>query len=94
MSNQFSLGQVYATRDAIESVPAHRLLQCLARHAAGDWGEALPPEDARENDFSVTAGFRILSAYFIDPDQPKIGRFWILTEADRSVTTVLLPSCY
>lgn len=94
MSKQFSLGQVVATRDAIESVPAHRMLQCLQRHANCDWGEALPPEDAKENDFSLKAGLRLLSAYFIDPDHPKLGKFWILTEADRSVTTVLLPSCY
>lgn len=94
MSKRFSLGRILATKGAIEAVPNYRLLQCIARHAAGDWGEALPLEDARENDFSVQQGFRILSAYYIDPDQPKIGKFWIITECDRSVTTVLLPEEY
>lgn len=90
----FSLGRILATRGVIEAVPNYRLLQCLARHAAGDWGEALPPEDARENDLSVKEGLRILSAYFIDPDRPKSGKLWIITEADRSVTTCLLPEEY
>jgi len=62
----------------------------LARHATGDWGD-MSLEDKRENDFSLTAGnLRIFSAYEI-PDLPKI---WIITEADRSATTILFPDEY
>ena len=61
----------------------------LRRHASGDWGE-VDAEDAKENELSVVQGFRILSAYRTS----KGVRLWIITEADRSVTTLLLPSDY
>jgi hypothetical protein len=61
----------------------------LARHLAGDWGE-LDPEDIKENEFSLENGFRLLSAYRLS-DGTKI---WIITEADRSSTCILLPSEY
>jgi hypothetical protein len=61
----------------------------LAKHQAGDWG-VVCEDDRRENDFSVKEGFRILSAYKTY-DGVKI---WIITEADRSSTTLLLPSEY
>ena len=60
----------------------------LARHFSGDWGD-LSEADQPENELSPEKGFRILSAY----NTPK-GKIWIITEADRSVTTVLLPSEY
>jgi hypothetical protein len=60
----------------------------LIRHLSGDWGD-LSSEDKAENDFSLRRDLRIFSAY----DTPK-GRLWIITEADRSATTVLLPSEY
>jgi hypothetical protein len=60
----------------------------IRRHVRGDWGD-VPPEDARENDFSVLNGFRVLSAFTIGGK-----RFWIITEADRSVTTLLFPNEY
>jgi hypothetical protein len=60
----------------------------LARHQSGDWGD-VDPEDKRENDLSVTDGFRILSVYYL-LDQ----KLWVITEADRRSTTVLLPSEY
>jgi len=59
----------------------------LARHVRGDWGE-VGDEDWRENDFSVANGLRILSAYTIGAGD----KLWIITEADRSATTLLLPS--
>ncbi len=60
----------------------------LARHAAADWGE-LCPHDRRENELSVKHGWRVLSSY------PVGGRrVWVITEADRSVTTILLPEEY
>lgn len=59
----------------------------MARHVRGDWGE-VGDEDWRENDFSVANGLRILSAYTIGAGD----KLWIITEADRSATTLLLPS--
>ena len=60
----------------------------LARHLAGDWGD-LCEEDKAENELSLKEGFRLLSAY-----ETEIGKIWIITEADRSVTTILFPSEY
>jgi hypothetical protein len=62
----------------------------LSRHAAGAWGE-VPPEDARENELSVSEGFRVLSSYPIGADGEKV---WIITEADRPSTCILLPGEY
>ena len=61
----------------------------LARHLSGDWGEVCA-EDAKENEFSLEHGFRLLSAYVLR-DGTKV---WIITEADRSATTILLFSEY
>jgi hypothetical protein len=61
----------------------------LARHASGDWGE-VPPEDIKENGFSLRHGFRILSAYRTSAGE----KVWVITEADRSSTCVLLPEEY
>lgn len=61
----------------------------LARHQSGDWG-IVCREDAKENDFSVKEGFRILSAYKTKNNV----KIWIISEADRSSTTILLPSDY
>lgn len=82
----FPLGRIVATPGALG-------LECdftpyLAMHECGLWGE-IGQEDWQENDLSVKAGYRILSAYVYQSR-----RFWIVTEADRSVTTVLLPSEY
>jgi hypothetical protein len=62
----------------------------LQRHVNGDWGD-LSEDDRRENELSVREGFRILSAYILPRTRVKL---WIITEADRSVTTFLLPSEY
>lgn len=64
------------------------ILEYLERHLNGDWGD-LCEEDKAENNFSLEHGFRLLSAY----DTP-LGKLWIITEADRSVTTFLLPEEY
>jgi hypothetical protein len=60
----------------------------LARHAAGDWGE-LCAFDRRQNEIALRYGYRVLSSYDV-----LAGRVWIITEADRSVTTILLPEEY
>ena len=63
-------------------------LRLLSRHALGDWGE-LDPHDRRENRRSIRNGWRVLSSYPIGQD-----RVWVITEADRSITTILLPDEY
>ena len=87
----FTLGQQVATPGALDlldrtATNAHDLLQ---RHQHGDWG-SVPPEDAEANRNSIGTGCRILSSYFLNATE----RLWIITEADRSVTTLLLPSEY
>lgn len=94
----FPLGQVVATPGALDAARyPGQLLEILARHVTGDWG-CVDPEDAATNTEAVHAGLRILSAYPIDPALPCAGHgdncLWIITEADRSVTTVLLPADY
>jgi hypothetical protein len=88
----FPLGRVVATPGVldvlVETGTDARVL--LARHQSGDWGE-VPPEDARENRISVERGFRVLSSYPIGETGAKV---WIITEADRSSTCLLLPSEY
>lgn len=87
----FPLGIVVATPGALEALESHPTLtnEMLSRHIKGDWGEVCD-EDAMENDLSVEHGFRILSAY----KTPDGERIWIITEADRSATTLLLPEEY
>ena len=87
----FTLGQIVATPGALDlldrtATNAHDLLQ---RHQHGDWG-SVPPEDAEENRNAIETGCRVLSSYFLNVTE----RLWIITEADRSVTTLLLPDEY
>jgi hypothetical protein len=93
----FSLGRIVATPGALEAVDNSRILECLQLHARGDWG-CIDPSDVAENNRATFEGTRILSAYPIDPSKPAKGHganvFWIITEADRSVTTFLLPEEY
>lgn len=93
----FPLGQVVSTPGALAACPTHYLEHCLYRHMHGDWGNVCK-EDAASNTEAVSAGFRILSAYAIDPAKPCEGfgenTLWIITEADRSATTFLLPEEY
>lgn len=87
--SKFQLGQVVITAGAKESLNRIDITNALNRHTAGDWGE-LDPEDKEINDQAVIDPAMILSAYrSIDKT-----KFWIVTEANRSVTTVLLPSEY
>ena len=88
----FSLGQVVCTPGALSALGGEgsRPDALLARHVIGDWGD-LSEDDKCENALSVEQGFRILSAYTLPRTRVKI---WIITEADRSVTTLLLPDEY
>jgi len=83
------LGRVVATRGAVGQVSAVDLVTALRRHACGDWGE-VDADDRRANDVAAHGGRRVLSAYSTGGGV----RFWIITEADRSVTTALLPGEY
>lgn len=88
---RFSLGRVLATPGALALLDrtGMNVLMLLARHQSGDWGD-VPREDAAENQFAVANGLRILSSYRTSPTE----RLWIITEADRSATTLLLPEEY
>jgi hypothetical protein len=87
----FSLGQIVATPGALAALEqaGHGTHEFLTRHVSGDWGE-LDADDRRENEVSLRAGFRLLSAYPL----PTGEKLWIITEADRSATTLLLPAEY
>lgn len=88
---KFSLGAIVATPGALAELnkAGENPAKYLARHQSGDWG-IVPPEDAAENELSLRQGFRILSAYKLRTGQ----KLWIITEADRSSTTILLPEEY
>lgn len=84
-----SLGRLVMTRGVAAEIPLDEILIALGRHQRGDWGE-VPPEDAAANDRALRKGGRLLSAYRTAHEV----RFWIITEADRSSTCVLLPDEY
>jgi hypothetical protein len=73
----------------MESIPQEEIFSAIQRHQAGDWGD-VSDEDRSANDQALIQGTRILSAYRATNGT----KFWIITEADRSVTTVLLPEDY
>lgn len=83
---KFPLGQLLTTPGAQEVVPDPS--DIIRRHASGDWG-TVSEEDWKLNDESLDNGGRLLSAYEVDGT-----KIWIITEADRSATTILLPEEY
>ncbi len=87
----FSLGQIYLTIGVRKALAESNELpnEFLEKHQSGDWG-LVCKEDAEENDFSVKEGFRILSAYKTSKGE----KLWIITEADRSSSTILCPDEY
>ena len=90
MTAPLSLGRVVATPGALKLLMEARAppFDYLALHATGDWGE-LCAFDRRQNEIALRDGYRVLSSY-------PVGRecVWIITEADRSITTILLPEDY
>ena len=86
------LGEVVATPGALKILKEAGVLplRLLSRHQSGDWGD-ISEDDKKENELSLKEGFRMLSAYKLPNDG---GKVWIITEADRSVTTILLPEEY
>jgi len=87
-AGRFPLGEIAITANASVRLSTEEVFTALRRHASCDWGH-LCPEDALANDTALLHGGRLFSAYG-DGEH----RFWIITEADRSVTTVLLPDDY
>lgn len=87
--SKFPLGQTYITANAQSLLSMEEVLIGMRRHCAGDWGD-VDKDDWQENEQSLEQGFRLLSVY-----RTRSGvKFWIITEADRSVTTVLMPEDY
>lgn len=88
---RFSLGQVVSTPGALDALATAggSAAELLERHVRGDWGE-LCEEDRRANEQALHHGSRLLSAYTLSSGV----KVWIITEADRSVTTLLLPMEY
>ncbi len=87
----FALGEIFATPGALAALEAagQPPLLFILRHAGNDWGEVCT-EDWQQNDEAVDHGDRLLSAY-----STSLGaRIWVITEADRSSTTLLLPDEY
>lgn len=89
MAVRFALGRTVITPAALDILHSEDVHDALRRHAGGDWGEVCQ-EDWAENDLSLEEGFRLLSVYRDRHDR----KFWIITEADRSATTILLPDDY
>src|SRR4028118_1932895 len=87
-TSRFTLGQMVMTQGVAVALDeaGQSPFEFLSRHQTGDWGEVCDA-DKRENEFSIANGFRILSAYRTSEDV----KLWVITEADRSVTTLLLP---
>lgn len=86
---RFSTGLIVITRGALDVLHSGDVLSALGRHIRGDWGN-VRDEDRQHNDEALTSGLRLLSSY-LSHDGTK---FWIITEHDRSLTTVLLPEEY
>jgi len=89
MPGKFPLGQTVITPNARDTLCPADIPAAMARHASGDWGD-VSDADRQENELSLQKGFRLLSVYH---DRNKV-KFWIITEADRSATTILLPEDY
>lgn len=83
------LGRLCATPGVLEQIDNVDVVAALRRHARGDWGD-LCDDDKRANNEALRTEGRLLSSYL----SRKGVKFWIITEADRSVTTVLLPEEY
>jgi hypothetical protein len=88
---RFQLGRLVATPGALRALAeaGQDAMLFVNRHQSGDWGE-VSEEDRQENEYSVQHGFRLLSVYTLRTGE----RIWIITEADRSASTILLPSEY
>jgi hypothetical protein len=89
MSALFDLGVVVATPGALAILAPEEPMVLLSRHVTGDWGD-LSPDERRENEYSLKHGLRLFSSYHLGTG----AKVWIVSEADRSATTILLPEEY
>ena len=94
MTVAINMGRLLMTRGVNDLVAedeafAKFVMNSLTRHCRGDWGD-LTDEDKQENELSLKAGYRLLSAY----ESEGLPKIWIITEADRSATTILFPDEY
>ena len=86
---KFRLGQIVSTPNALSRLTEEDILMGIKRHQAGDWGE-LTEDDRQANERALIEGTRLFSVYHAVSGI----KFWLITEADRSATTVLLPEDY
>jgi hypothetical protein len=86
---KFQIGRIVATPNALNQIPNSEILSALSRHLRGDWG-TLDQQDWNANERALVDGGRLFSAYLSSQNI----KFWIITESDRSATTVLLPEDY
>ena len=86
---RFRLGHIVATPNALSRLTQEDIFRGIQRHQAGDWGD-VDEHDRQENELSLKQGFRLLSVYHAADGT----KFWVITEADRSATTFLLPADY
>ena len=86
---KFNLGRTFITPGAMEEIHPEDVMRSMHRHAQGDWGDC-GEDDWAANDAALREGTRLFSVYH---DRAGV-RFWVITEADRSATTVILPSEY
>jgi len=89
LSTLFPLGRLVGTRNVLQVIRPWEILDALKRHAKGDWGD-LCADDRSANNEALSEEGRLLSVY----KTPSGTKFWIITEADRSATTILLPDDY
>jgi hypothetical protein len=90
-TTRFALGRILATPGALRAMEeaGENPLRLLRPHAHGEFGD-LHEDDVRANELAIRQGMRVLSAYVLGTDE----RVWVITEADRSATTILLPDEY
>jgi hypothetical protein len=86
---KFRLGKIVSTPNALNQLTQDDILLAIQRHQAGDWGD-VDEDDRKENELSLERGLRLFSVYHAVSGV----KFWLITEADRSVTTVLMPEDY
>ena len=86
---KLQLGRIVATRALVELIPMEEVFKALDRHATGDWGN-LPLADFKVNQKSITNNGRVMSRYLYRDELC----FWVITEGDRSLTSVVLESDY
>ena len=87
--SRFPLGRVVITTNAARYLTPNEILTALRRHGLGDWGDTYP-KDEGQNNLALQNGDRLFSVYHSGSGQT----FWVITESDRSATTVLLPDDY